>query len=272
VPVVLLEQNAVPGVTTRLAARFAREIHLTYEGSEALLPPDARARARVTGNPVRASLLSTDRAAARARLGLLPDAPVLFVLGGSQGALALNAALRDALAGAAGAAAGPAADADWAQGLQLLVQTGAKDATDWAALAPRAARLVTRPFFHEIGDAYAAADLVLCRSGATTLAEISALGKASILVPYPFAAADHQARNAERVARAGAAVAIAEKDLEPRRLRAEVGSLLCDDERRRAMEAASRGLGKPKAADQVAEAVLGLSRGRGGSWSASQRS
>lgn len=279
VPVVLLEQNAVPGVTTRIAARFAREIHLTYEGSEASLPRGARPRARFTGNPIRASLLAADRAAARARLGLLPDLPVLFVLGGSQGAVALNAALRDALAEdaapaatAAPAAPDAAADPGWARGLQFLVQTGERDATDWAALAPRAARLVARPFFHEIGDAYAAADLVLCRAGATTLAEITALGKAAILVPYPFAAADHQARNAERVARAGAAAVIAERDLSPRRLRGDATTLMRDDGRRRAMEAASRALGKPDAADQVAEAVVGLSRGRGRSWSASQRS
>ncbi len=270
VPVLLLEQNAVPGVTTRIAARFAREIHLTYEGSEASLPRGARSRARVTGNPIRASLLAADRAAARARLGLLPDMQVLFVLGGSQGAVALNAALRDALAVDAAPAA--PADADWARGLQFLVQTGDRDATDWAALAPRAARLVARPFFHEIGDAYAAADLVLCRAGATTLAEITALGKAAILVPYPFAAADHQARNAEWVARAGAAVVIPERDLSPRRLRGDATTLMRDDGRRRAMEAASRALGKPEAADQVAEALVGLSRGRGRSWSVSQRS
>jgi UDP-N-acetylglucosamine--N-acetylmuramyl-(pentapeptide) pyrophosphoryl-undecaprenol N-acetylglucosamine transferase len=274
VPVVLLEQNAVPGVTTRIAARFASEIHLTYEGSEAYLAPDARDRSRVTGNPIRGSLLACERTAARARLGLLPDRPVLFVLGGSQGAVALNTALRGALEGGAersGEAREPA-DGGWARGIQFLVQTGEKDATDWAALEGRTARLVARPFFHEIGEAYAAADLVLCRAGATTLAEITVLGKAAILVPYPHAAADHQARNAERVERAGAAAVILEKDLSPERLRGEVTALLRDDGRRGAMETASRALGRPGAADQVAEAVQGLARGEGKAWSVSQRS
>lgn len=261
VPILLLEQNAVPGVTTRLASRFAREVHLTYEGSQAYLPSGARRRAVLTGNPIRASLLAPDAAAARARLGLLPDRPVLFAVGGSQGALALNAALREALA-----------DGDWARGLQVLAQTGEKDATDWSALAPRTARLVTRAFFHEIGDAYAAADLVLCRAGATTLAEITALGKAAILVPYPFAAADHQARNAERIARARAAVVIPERDLSPERLRGEVAALLHDEARLRGMESASRALGRPEAADQVAQALLGLAGGRGREWGGSQKS
>ena len=93
VPVLLLEQNAFPGVATRIASQFAREIHLAYPGSESFLPPGARAKARITGNPIRGGVLRADRAAARAALGLAGDIPTLFLLGGSQGAVALNRAL-----------------------------------------------------------------------------------------------------------------------------------------------------------------------------------
>jgi len=273
VPVLLLEQNAIPGATTRIAARFAREIHIAYEGSDARLPRRARARARLSGNPIRASVLGFDAAAARDRLGLARDLPVIFFVGGSQGAAAINRALFGALTETPVAEA-PVAEAPsgWAQGLQIIVQTGAKDATDWSAARGGVARLVAQPFFHEVGEAYAAADLVVCRAGATTLAEITALGKAAILIPYPYATADHQARNADRMVRAGAAVTVPESELSPARLAREAAEIVNDVGRRRAMAAASRSLGRPEAADQVAEAVLRLAQGRGDSWNTSARS
>jgi UDP-N-acetylglucosamine--N-acetylmuramyl-(pentapeptide) pyrophosphoryl-undecaprenol N-acetylglucosamine transferase len=112
VPVLLLEQNAFPGVSTRIASQFAREIHLAYPGSESFLPASARARARVTGNPIRGGVLRADRAGARAALGLAAEVPTLFLLGGSQGAIALNRALHEALARSA-QERGP-----WTTGLQ----------------------------------------------------------------------------------------------------------------------------------------------------------
>jgi UDP-N-acetylglucosamine--N-acetylmuramyl-(pentapeptide) pyrophosphoryl-undecaprenol N-acetylglucosamine transferase len=262
VPVLLLEQNTVPGATTRIAARFAREIHVAYGESEARLPRGARERVRVSGNPVRASLLGFDRAAARTALGLAGDAPVLLVLGGSQGAAALNRAVHGALA----------AGAEWAQRLQLVVQTGAHDALDWESVRGAALRLVVRPFFHAVGEAYAAADVVFCRAGATTLAELTALGKASVIFPYPHATADHQTRNAELLAAAGAARVVSESDLSPERVASEVSAIVGDAERRHAMEAAARALGRPDAAARVAEAVLRLGKGRGDSWNTSARS
>jgi len=265
-PVLLLEQNSLPGVATRIASRFAREIHLAYPGSEARLPAGARARARLTGNPIRAGVLSVKRAEARASLGLRDDLPALFLLGGSQGARALNRALHDALAASA------AAEGGWASRLQVIAQTGASDDRDWSRVEAGAARLVARPFFHDVGVPYAAADLVVCRAGATTLAEVTALGKAAILVPFPFAAADHQTHNAAGMERAGAAIAIAEKDFTPERLASEVTALFNDEGKRQAMADASRSLGRPHAADHVAEAILGLVERRGKTWNESARS
>lgn len=266
VPVLLLEQNAFPGVATRIASQFAREIHLAYPGSESFLPPGAREKARITGNPIRGGVLRADRAASRAALGLAGDIPTLLLLGGSQGAVALNRALYDALARSA-RERGP-----WTTGLQVIAQTGAHDERDWKQVSAGAARLVAQPFFHDVGVPYAAADLLVCRAGATTLAEVTALGKPAILVPYPFAAADHQTHNAEQMARAGAAVAIPERELTPERLESEVTKLLQDEDRRRAMAAASRALGRPDAADRVADALLATIEKRGGAWNTSARS
>jgi UDP-N-acetylglucosamine--N-acetylmuramyl-(pentapeptide) pyrophosphoryl-undecaprenol N-acetylglucosamine transferase len=266
VPVLLLEQNAFPGVSTRIASQFAREIHLAYPGSESFLPASARARARVTGNPIRGGVLRADRAGARAALGLAAEIPTLFLLGGSQGAIALNRALHEALARSA-QERGP-----WTTGLQVIAQTGAHDERDWNQVSSGAVRVVAQPFFHDVGVPYAAADLLVCRAGATTLAEVTALGKPAILVPYPFAAADHQTHNAAEMARAGAAVAIPESDLTPARLESEVTTLLQDDGRRHAMAAASRALGRPDAADRVADALLTTIEKRGSAWNASARS
>ena len=266
VPVLLLEQNAFPGVATRIASQFAREIHLAYPGSESYLPPSARARARITGNPIRGGVLRADRAASRAALGLDRDIATLFLLGGSQGAIALNRALHEALAHSA-QERGP-----WTTGLQVIAQTGAHDDRDWKQVSGGAARVVAQPFFHDVGVPYAAADLLVCRAGATTLAEVTALGKPAILVPYPYAAADHQTHNAAEMARAGAAVAIPERDLTAARLESEVTNLLQDEGRRSAMAAASRALGRPDAADRVADALLATIGKKGGAWSTSARS
>ncbi|MFN0151384.1 MAG: undecaprenyldiphospho-muramoylpentapeptide beta-N-acetylglucosaminyltransferase [bacterium] len=269
-PVLLLEQNSLPGVATRIASRFAREIHLAYPGSEAHLPPSARPRARMTGNPIRAGVLSVTRAGACASLGLRDDLPTLFLLGGSQGARALNRALYDALA--ASATSNAADPAGWASRLQVIAQTGASDELDWSRVESGAARLVARPFFHDVGVPYAAADLLVCRAGATTLAEVTALGKPAILVPFPFAAADHQAHNAADMARAGAAIAIPESEFTPARLEREVTALLQDEGKRAAMAAASSALGRPQAAEHVAEAIMGLVERRGNTWNESARS
>jgi len=265
-PVLLLEQNSLPGVATRIASRFAREIHLAYPGSEARLPAGARPRARVTGNPIRAGVLSASRADARSALGLRDDLPTLFLLGGSQGARALNRALYDALALSAAKRPG------WASRVQVIAQTGASDDHDWSRVEPGAARLVARSFFHDVGVPYAAADLLVCRAGATTLAEVTALGKPAILVPFPFAAADHQTHNAAEMAGAGAAIAIPESEFTAARLASEVTALFDDEGKRLAMALASRTLGRPQAADHVAEALLGLVERRGHTWNESARS
>ncbi|HEY2474780.1 MAG TPA: undecaprenyldiphospho-muramoylpentapeptide beta-N-acetylglucosaminyltransferase [Candidatus Cybelea sp.] len=194
-PIVLFEPNAAPGLTTRLLAPMADEIWGECGGFSARL----RSKCRPTGIPVRSSLRCLPpRGEAAARLGLDPDRATLLVLGGSQGARAIN----DALVKAWSENAVPAA---W----QVLALTGAAQ-YEGVASALRASRqgaapIVIRPYLDDMADAYALADLVLARAGASTLGELAALAKPAILVPYPYATEAHQAANARRFESSGAA-------------------------------------------------------------------
>jgi len=203
-PIALFEPNAKPGLTNRLLAPMVDEIWGAFD------VPDARFRAKYvkTGTPVRASLRRLPpRDVAAQRLGLNPARKTLLAMGGSQGARAINDALT-ALIKSDGLPAG------W----QLLQVTGEREYERVRAELGTSDSVV-RPYLNDVSDAYAAADLVLARAGASTLGELAALGKPAILVPYPHAAEDHQAANAERFAAAGAAVTLPDRELVSGRLR-----------------------------------------------------
>jgi UDP-N-acetylglucosamine--N-acetylmuramyl-(pentapeptide) pyrophosphoryl-undecaprenol N-acetylglucosamine transferase len=201
-----------------------------------------RGRAVHTGNPVRADVLRPRPPRAR---------PGLLVFGGSGGAHKLNEATVGALA-----ALGPAA-----RGLDVTHQTGTADAD--AVRARYAALGLTvrvEPFITDMGGAYAAADLVVGRAGAMTCAEVTALGLPAILVPYPYAADDHQRRNAEVLTAAGAAETILDSDLTAERLAERLRALLGDPERRAAMGARAKDIGRADAARRVVDECLALAR------------
>jgi UDP-N-acetylglucosamine--N-acetylmuramyl-(pentapeptide) pyrophosphoryl-undecaprenol N-acetylglucosamine transferase len=252
VPLVLHEQNAVPGLANRIAARWARTVAVSVPGvASSFAHPE---RVVFTGNPVRGDLVAADLGALReeaaAAFGLDPARRTLLVFGGSLGARRLN----DAVLAAAGRFPQP-------DQVQILHATGAKDAervaAAWAGAADGSAPLVRCvPFLDRMDHAYALADLVLCRSGASTVAELTACGLPSILVPYPHAAADEQAANAAALAEAGGAVLVRDAELDAERLLAVAAPLLLDDARRAVMAAAARGLGRPDAAVAVARAIL----------------
>jgi UDP-N-acetylglucosamine--N-acetylmuramyl-(pentapeptide) pyrophosphoryl-undecaprenol N-acetylglucosamine transferase len=254
-PLVIHEQNAVPGLANRFAGRWADRIAVTVPGSA-----DAfryAERTAVTGNPVRDEVLDLDRAAtraaARARFGLDPDLPTLLVFGGSQGARQLNRAIVDA-------------HGRWeAEGFQVLHAAGrslfSEAATAWEQVRAEVgggptSRVVD--FIDDMADAYAAADVVVCRAGATSIAELTVLGIPAVLVPYPHATGDHQTRNAEALARAGGAVAIPDDELDGTRLVAAVEPLLTDPDHHRAVASAARAFGRPDAARNVARLLLDL--------------
>ena len=242
-PTMLLEQNAVPGLTNRMLAPVVRAAAVSFDATAACFG----SKAFVSGNPVREGFF----AASGTGRGEIPDRPRLLVLGGSQGAHTLNVAMVEAAPALAAALPG---------GIDVTHQTGDRDG-DAVCEAYRRAGLGARvqAFFDDLAGEMHVADLVLCRAGATTLAEVSAAGLPAVIVPLPHAAGDHQRRNAAALAAAGAAEVIDQTDL-PRVLAGRLASLAGDAARRWAMSAAARQLARPDAAWRVvdrAEQLMG---------------
>ncbi len=257
VPLVVVEQNAVPGSANRLLGRFARACAVSFPGTD--LP-----RAVVTGNPVRPEILGVDRtpggrAAARAALGLPEGRRVVAVTGGSLGALRINRAVLGAVA-------------QWADRSDLAVRH-AVGARDWElvqaeqpSLPAGDGGLVYQPVRYEerMELLLAAADLLVCRAGGNTVAEVAVVGLPAVLVPLPNAPGDHQTANARALADAGAAVLVADGELDADRLVTEVEALLADDARLEAMGKAAATVGRRDAADRVAALVEQHARPPGG--------
>ena len=249
IPLVVAEQNAVPGLANRLAGRFAAACAVSFPGTP--LP-----RAVVTGNPVRPEILAVDRsaegrAAAREALGLPREAFVVAAAGGSLGARRIN----EAVIGVATA---------WAArpGLAIRHVVGDRDFDSVAspASAPRPATHADQQglvyqqvrFEDRMDLLLAAADVAVQRAGASTVSELTAVGLPAILVPLPGAPGDHQDANARRLAAAGAAVVIPDDEFDAQRLAVELDRLIADRAAREAMAAASRTLARPGAAAAVA--------------------
>jgi UDP-N-acetylglucosamine--N-acetylmuramyl-(pentapeptide) pyrophosphoryl-undecaprenol N-acetylglucosamine transferase len=249
IPTALQEQNAFPGLTTRLLARRARQVHLGFPEARARISSGDHTEVFVLGNPIAPPPSHADAAAARAAFGLSAGRPTVLVVGGSQGARALNEALARALATAGGGGA--------LNDVNVLWGTGAAHEARYAPLVVPG-RVVVRGFFDPIARAYAAADLVVARAGAMTVAELCAWGKPSVLVPLPSAAADHQTFNARALASAGAAVLIHERDLSPAVLVQTITSLAGDRSRLDALGRAARGRGHPDAARAIMSKILTL--------------
>jgi len=231
IPSVLLEQNARPGMANRVLGHLARRVCTAFEQAGSFFP---RGKVVVTGNPVRTL---APGASPRRAAGF-----TLLVFGGSQGARSINAAVTAA-----------AADLQAAiPGLRIIHQTGVGSAETarerYAALGVAAE---VHEFIEDMGRVYGEADLVVCRSGATTIAELTALGKAAIFVPYPLAADDHQRANAEVLAEQGAGIVLLDRELTGARLSAAVVEVARDADRRAALGEAARRLARPDAARRV---------------------
>lgn len=258
-PLVIHEQNAVPGLANRIASRWADRIAVSVPGSS--LRFRRAERCAVTGNPVREEIATLDRAAHRASaregFGLHPDRRTLLVFGGSQGARSLNQAII-------------AAHHHWGGlELQVLHATGTATyevtATAWAQAreSDPGPKAVVVDFIESMADAYAAADLVVCRAGATSLAELTTLGIPAVLVPYPHATADHQTENALALARAGGAIVVEDGALDGQTLLDACQPILADDVQLTEMAEASRAFGRPDAAANVARLIRGSLDGKG---------
>ena len=237
-PLLVHEQNRVPGVTNTWLARMARRV---LAGFADAFP--ARVHAEWVGNPVRASIAALPPPAER--LAARDGAPRLLVLGGSQGARALNLALPAALARL------PAGRRP-----QVLHQCGARGLEEArAAYAAAGVEARVEAFIDDMADAYAWADLAVCRAGALTVAELCAAGLGALLVPFPFAVDDHQTLNAEAMRAAGAALVVQERELD-QRLEETLTDLLDDRAGLLAMAAAARTLARPDAAATIAARCL----------------
>ena len=250
-PLILQEQNSVPGVTNRWLARIADEVHLSFLEARSYFP--RRDHLKVTGNPVRAHILSGDREQALREFQLTPGRPTVFVFGGSRGARRLNEAALDAMRRLRDRV-----------DVQFILQTGREDADAAQATAVRERLPATvLPFVRKMHMAYAAADLIVCRAGAMTLAEIAVCGRPAILVPYPFAAHGHQEVNAANLTDRGAAVMILDAELSGERLAREIAHLLADRQTLSRMSANARLFARPDAAARLARSLIRWAEGRG---------
>jgi UDP-N-acetylglucosamine--N-acetylmuramyl-(pentapeptide) pyrophosphoryl-undecaprenol N-acetylglucosamine transferase len=251
VPLVVHEQTTRLGLANRVLAGRATVMAVSADSTLDLLPPQARAAAVVTGNPVRAEVLTGDAGKAPAALGwtgMAPGLPVVYVTGGAQGAAQVNDAVTGIL--------------PWLLERANVIHQCGENRTasvrEAAAHLPSALAgryLVTGFVGPELPDVLALADVVISRSGAGTIAELTALGKASVLIPLPTSAADEQRHNARHLASLGAALAL-DGDVTPDTLKAALGPLLADPARRAAVAAGARAQGRPDAAERLADAVL----------------
>jgi UDP-N-acetylglucosamine--N-acetylmuramyl-(pentapeptide) pyrophosphoryl-undecaprenol N-acetylglucosamine transferase len=249
VPVVVHEANARAGLANRIGARIARRVLAAVPGS-------GLARAEVVGMPLRASITGLDRIAlrdqARQHFGFDSDATVLLVFGGSQGAVSINRAVSAAAADLAAA------------GVSVLHVHGPKNTLELPS--PRAGDppYVALGYLDRMDLAYAAADLAICRAGAMTVAEVSAVGLPAVYVPLPIGNGE-QRLNALPVVAAGGGVLVSDADLTPTYVATEVARLAGDSTRLATMTAAAAGVGHRDAAQRIAEIVLSVARAERGS-------
>ncbi len=241
-PRVILEQNAVPGVTNRLFGPGVARVFLTFKEAESAF---RGGHFLCPGNPVRRDVIESAKQAGEKK----KKRPGLLVFGGSQGAQAINDALLAALPDLL----------EKMPDLTVTLQTGTGDFERVAeALGPFKKNVTVQPFIEDMGDAYAAADLVVCRAGATTTAELTALGKPSVLIPYPHAAHDHQTANARAMEASGASLLLPQSQLSGNKMTETVHSLLNNPDRLATMGDSARRLGRPQAAGDIVTECLRL--------------
>jgi UDP-N-acetylglucosamine--N-acetylmuramyl-(pentapeptide) pyrophosphoryl-undecaprenol N-acetylglucosamine transferase len=248
IPTAVQEQNAAAGFTNRILGRIVRTVFTAFPEAARYFPPR---KVQQLGIPIRRAMLENFM-----RPTSPHDRPHVLVFGGSQGAHALNMRLVEALPHLA----------ELRGKLTVTHQTGTRDREavekGYAACGFEAD---VREFITDMSAAYAQADLVVCRSGATTLAELTVCQKPSILVPFPFAADDHQVVNARSLVEAGAAVMIEERELTGERLASQIRDILTGEDRRRQMTRAAGRLGAPQAAREIIDVCAELCRERWGS-------
>lgn len=247
-PVVIQEQNAFPGVTNRIAARWARLIFVPYEEARTHFP--AGAPIRRIGNPVRPEIGAATREAGRRTFGFAADDQVLLVMGGSGGARDLNRAV-------AGAVLSLRAEIPR---LTVLHVSGERYYEQVQMLYTGVDRVTVVPYLHTMPEAYAAADAGVFRAGALTMAEVQVRALPAVLVPSPNVTHDHQEWNARTLERRGAALVVREREVADGKLVGAIRTLLTDEGRRAAMQSALQELAQPGTAHEIARLIIDLAR------------
>lgn len=246
IPTIIMEQNSVPGLANKFLGKIADIVCVTYHESISFF---SKSKTYITGNPVRHKILTASRESGYQLFGLEKGRFTIFVFGGSSGARKIN----NALCGAFNHIH------DIRDKIQFLHQTGKNDYEmvretyrKWGIKG------TVSPFIHQMPEAYAVADLIISRAGATTLAELTALGRTAILVPYPYAAGHHQELNAQRLSEMGAARVIFDHELDGEILAKNIRELYDDPGTRLEMQRASKSLGRPDAAQKIVEIMNSL--------------
>jgi UDP-N-acetylglucosamine--N-acetylmuramyl-(pentapeptide) pyrophosphoryl-undecaprenol N-acetylglucosamine transferase len=252
IPTVIQEQNVIPGVTNKILAHFVDLVALGYGEAARYFPK--RTKFVATGNPVRPDVIQADRERGIRALGLNPDKRTIVVAGGSRGARTINEAMLQVHR-----------DFSRNDAVQILHVTGSGEfdtltekmthmGIDWE----KTGNIILTPYLYNMPDALAAADLIVYRAGAIGLAEIAVRGLPAILIPYPYAAENHQEYNARLVAEKGAAVVITDKELTGERLSLTLTELLSEPAKLVQMAEASRKLGRPNATQDIVDRILSL--------------
>ena len=241
IPTAIAEQNALPGITNRILGKFVKVIFATYAQTQTWFP---KRKVIISGNPVRAAFVA-GRCVEKGK----KDFWQLLVFGGSQGAVTINKAMINMLSQLQ----------KMKNKIRVMHQTGTKQLEKVRqAYEKFGIKAKVMPFIVDMAGAYAAADLIVCRAGATSLAEITASGKAAILIPYPWAANDHQTKNAQAMADAEAAVVINESELTSGKLFGALENLLSDEKKLKKLEKNSARLGNINAAANIVDACIKL--------------
>jgi len=251
IPSLICEQNLRLSLTNRFLCRWASRIAISFPQTKKYLPLNVRDKARLVGNPIRPEILKVKKKEGIRKLGLEEGKFTLLFLGGSQGAHSINLFGMEAIQGLEKEEVG--------RQIQAIFITGEKD-IKWVRSSLRSSKVkcLVFPYLSQVEYAYAASDLVISRSGATTLAEITARGLPAILIPYPYATSSHQWENAKVLQEENAAWIISEKDLSGDRLKERILDLMKDKKTLRKMGERSRNLGRPHATKKVAEIIQEL--------------
>ena len=240
VPTLIQEQNSYPGFTTRWFADKADKVCIAFKEAQSHL----KKKCILAGNPVRKEINTGNREDGLRQFGFDSTKRTLFLFGGSQGSLALNQAMDKMIPSLS------------ISNTQVIWQTGKNLHDNYSHHESDTTKVL--PFIDDMANAYAASDLVMCRSGAITCSELTVCGMPSILVPLPSAAADHQTKNADALAKQGASAMIAEQDLVPEKVAGMIQNLLDQENQLKEMAEASRKLGKPNATAEIVDHALEL--------------